>query len=426
MSKILPLLICVLMFNFAHASASLPEASDKCNISFDILLSEGLSTHPSISVTKKLIKGADLQLASAKAGYYPTPSINISKSFNKTITRLSLDQPLWVGGRIDASYNKAKAEKAAALHAHNESQYKLIENYLNTLQKYLQAQDKIQILNYTTEQLTSLMGTLGRMIEAGELSVADENLLKTKLADMLSSLIITKAEFTAAKVQLEILTGRKIECKVTLNRKPIFEGVIDIETLVDRVLAFHPTLKILDANIESAKSEVDTSKSKLWPSLYLRGEYRKGALYESDIDREESLIYLVLKMSTGAGASALSNVEKSKVKVLKIRFEKLSKEKLIIDKLMNNYTRLVAVITNKEILTRDVEIAKKVYGSNQKLFFLQQKKWTDVVNALTELNKKKISKAQLTAEYKVLESKIALQIGRLSLDTGEVMPYVLQ
>jgi outer membrane protein TolC len=270
------------------------------------------------------------------------------------------------------------------------------------------------------------MGTLGRMIEAGELSVADENLLKTKLADMLSSLIITKAEFTAAKVQLEILTGRKIECKVTLNRKPIFEGVIDIETLVDRVLAFHPTLKILDANIESAKSEVDTSKSKLWPSLYLRGEYRKGALYESDIDREESLIYLVLKMSTGAGASALSNVEKSKVKVLKIRFEKLSKEKLIIDKLMNNYTRLVAVITNKEILTRDVEIAKKVYGSNQKLFFLQQKKWTDVVNALTELNKKKISKAQLTAEYKVLESKIALQIGRLSLDTGEVMPYVLQ
>jgi hypothetical protein len=57
---------------------------------------------------------------------------------------------------------------------------------------------------------------------------------------------------------------------------------------------------------------------------------------------------------------------------------------------------------------------------------LQQKKWTDVVNALTELNKKKISKAQLTAEYKVLESKIALQIGRLSLDTGEVMPYVLQ
>jgi hypothetical protein len=49
-----------------------------------------------------------------------------------------------------------------------------------------------------------------------------------------------------------------------------------------------------------------------------------------------------------------------------------------------------------------------------------------VVNALSELNKKKISKAQLSGEYKSLEMKLALKTNRLSLETGEVLSDVLQ
>ena len=49
-----------------------------------------------------------------------------------------------------------------------------------------------------------------------------------------------------------------------------------------------------------------------------------------------------------------------------------------------------------------------------------------MVNALTALNKKKISKAQLLGEYKVLEMKLALKTNRLSLKTGGFLSEVLQ
>ena len=416
-----------LVFSGLFLNATVANSNDKiCDIKFDELLSEGLNSHPSITVSKKLILGADLQLNSAKWGYYPTPTIDVSRSSNKTRTTFRIDQPLWAGGKIDAIRDKAKAQKKEAIYIYVESQYQLIEDYLNTLQKYLQAQDKIHIMNSALSQLKPLMQTIDRMIIAGELSVADKNLLNTRISDIYSSLETTQAEFDVAKIQFEILTGHKVECNISFNNKPIFSESMNIELLVDETLNFHPALKILNAKIEVAKSDVDSAESKLWPTLKLRGEHRKGALYDSDSDKEENLIYLVLEMSTGAGASALSNIERSKINVLKVKNEKLSKEKEVINKLMNNYTRFVAVKNNIEILSNDIKIAKKVFDSNKRMFFLQQKKWIDVVSALTVLNKKKISKAQLLGEYKVLEMKLALKTNRLSLETGDVLSDVLQ
>ena len=415
------------VFFVLFLNTTIVSASDKfCDTKFDELLYKGLNSHPSIIVSKKLILGADLQLSSAKWGYYPTPTVDIARSSNNTRTTFRLDQPLWAGGKIDAIRDKARSQKNEATYVYAESQFQLIEDYLNTLQKYLQAQDKIDIMQNGVTQLESIMQTIDRMIAAGELSMADKNLLNTRISDIHSSLEITQAEFDVAKIQFEILTGYKIDCNVSFNRSPIFSENINIELLVDEALNFHPSLKILNSKIEVAKSDVDSAESTLWPTLKLRGEHRKGALYDGDSATEENLVYLVLEMSTGAGASALSNIERSKINVLKVKNQKLSKEKEVLDELMNNYTRFIAVKNNIDILTNDIKIAEKVFKSNKRMFFLQQKKWIEVVNALSALNKKKISKAQLSGEFKSLEMKLALKTNRLSLETGEVLSEILQ
>jgi hypothetical protein len=130
---------------------------------------------------------------------------------------------------------------------------------------------------------------------------------------------------------------------------------------------------------------------------------------------------LALEMSTGAGASALTEVERSKVNVLKVKSQKLAKEKQVIDALMNNYTQFVAVKSNIQIVSNDVDVAEQVFNSNKRMFFLQQKKWIDVVNALLILNNKKISKFKLMEEYKALEMTLALKTNRLSLETGAIL-----
>jgi len=412
---------------FVHGSVTnAAEQNPICQVKFSALLSEGLRTHPSIVVSKKIILASDFQLKSASWGYYPTPSIDISGSSNNTKTTLRIDQPLWAGGKIDALYDKANAKKNEAVYAHAESQYELIENYLNVLQKYLQAQDQISIMNAGLLQLQSIMQTIDRMIAADELSLADKNLLNTKIADVNSNLTIAQAEFDVAKIQFELLTGKKIQCIVVATDKKIFNYDTNIKKMVEDALSFNPSLRILDAKIKVSQSDVDSAKSHLWPTLKVRAEHRKGALFNSDSAREESLVYLVLEMSTGAGASALSNVEKSRINVLKVKNQKLAKEKKVMDDLMNNYTQLIAVKNNIKILSNDVIVAEKVFNSNERLFFLQQKKWIEVVNSLMILNNKKNNKFKLIGEYKALEMKLALKTNKLSLATGGFLSGVLQ
>jgi adhesin transport system outer membrane protein len=413
----------LLLSSFIVNSADIKEI---CGTEFDDLLAEGLRTHPSITVSKKLVLGSELQVDIARWGYFPTPSVNISGSSSNASTTLRLDQPLWAGGKIDANRDKAKALNDEAKHNYALSQFRLIEDYLTSLQNYLQAQDKISILNSSVTELKSMMQTIDRMIAAGELSVADKNLLNTIISDLYSSLEITQAELDVAKIQLEILTGYKVRCNIASAVKEIFPDKINIELLVNQTLNSHPSLKILNARVQAAKADVDLAQSKLWPTLKLRGEHTKGSLLKSNnSNKEDNLIYLLLEMSTGAGASALNSIERSKINVLKVKSQKLSKEKEVVDQLMYNYTRFIAVKTNIGLLSKDIETAEKVFDSNKRLFFLQQKKWLEVVNALSALNIKKISKANLLAEFKALEMMLALKTNRLSLETGGVVSALL-
>ena len=413
----------LLLSSFIVNSADIKEI---CGTEFDDLLAEGLRTHPSITVSKKLVLGSELQVDIARWGYFPTPSVNISGSSSNASTTLRLDQPLWAGGKIDANRDKAKALNDEAKHNYALSQFRLIEDYLTSLQNYLQAQDKISILNSSVTELKSMMQTIDRMIAAGELSVADKNLLNTIISDLYSSLEITQAELDVAKIQLEILTGYKVRCNIASAVKEIFPDKINIELLVNQTLNSHPSLKILNARVQAAKADVDLAQSKLWPTLKLRGEHTKGSLLKSNnSNKEDNLIYLLLEMSTGAGASALNSIERSKINVLKVKSQKLSKEKEVVDQLMYNYTRFIAVKTNIGLLSKDIETAEKVFDSNKRLFFLQQKKWLEVVNALSALNIKKISKANLLAEFKALEMMLALKTNRLALETGGVVSALL-
>lgn len=416
--RMLPIFIGLLVNGLMVNAAGV---SPTCSTSFGDLLSEGLRTHPSITVSKKLILASELQLSSAQWAYYPTPTVNMSGSLSNTRTTITIDQPLWDGGRIDASYSNAEAQREEAFHSHAQSQYYLIEDYVDTLKKYLQARDRITIMNGGLQQMESIMGTIDRMIDADELGVADKNLLNTKISDINSKLTIAKAEFDVAKIQFEILTGKEISCNVVLTENSLFNDDMDIAKLVEDLLYFHPALRVFDAKIESAQSGVASANSKLWPALMLRAEHKSGALYDSENGQEETLVYVALEMSTGAGASALSDVERSKINVLKVKNQKLAKEKQVIDALMSNYIQFVAVKNNIKIVSNDVDVAEKVLNSNKRMFFLQQKRWIDVVNALLILNNKKISKFRLLQEYKALEMTLALKTNRLSLVTGAIL-----
>ncbi len=393
-----------------------------CFINYNVLVQEGLVSNPNILVSKNAIKGSEYKIEGAKWGYYPSPSIEVSSTTSsglRTVARL--DQPLWTGGKLDSIYDNALAQKDEAIHSHAQEQYTLIRKYITALQDYLQAQNKISLLHKNTNQFKTLGKMLDRMITAGIASKADRDLLNSRLSGVYSQILTTKSKLKIAKVQFELFTGKPINCKINYEYKKEFDRNDDIEKLMEKSSFFHPSLKILDANIKTTISELGNSKSKLWPTLILRGEHRNGTLYDEDTEPStQNSIYLTFQYSPGAGLSSISDIGEKRSNILRAKSQKLAKEEELADELINEYTTYITVKSNIEILLENIIRAKHIYQSDKRLYMSQKKDWIDLVNSLSKWNQQEILHSDLDIEKKILEYKMNLRTGKINLGTGVV------
>lgn len=403
-------------FLFSHIDNS------ACNIEFKEIVIETLQNHPSIKISKDILKSSQSQADTAFWEFFPTPSVEYSyKSEDRKILTAKLQQPIWDGGKILARYKKALSNKSGSIFALQESKYLLLNDLINSLKEYLQSREKIKVLNINKKQFLKLSKKLQRMKKAGILSNADKNLLDARIIDISSELLIASSKFKVAKTQFEIFIGHPLNCQISYQFQNIFDEKLDINTLLEN-LSSHPSIKIIDEEINASLNDIKEARSELWPNLTLVAEYRDGKLYEESTEiEEESLAYVTFQASTGAGLSALTNIEKMKIDTSKIRYEKNSKEKEITDEIMNDYINYMTAISQLKSLTNDLKIAQDIYETNQRLFLSQKKSWLDVVNSLSEVSKLNIQYQNLKIEKNILELYLALKSGKLDLDNFEVI-----
>jgi adhesin transport system outer membrane protein len=412
MKKYIGLLILTVQL-FANES----QVNTQCKIDAKELIIEALNTHPSVMVSKRMIQSAKKGVDSAKWGYFPSPSADYSyKNKEKNSVTLRLEQPLWTGGKLDAVYDRAKAGEFEAYYTLEQKRYNVIQNYLNTLKSYLQAKEKIKAINENMTKYLEIQAMLKRMMKAGVLSNADKNLFDNKMAILKSDLLIEKTKSKVAKIQFEILTSKKIACDIEFNNRKIFNSNIDIDKLVKDLKIQNPNLKIIDAKIKSAIAAIGDSKSKFWPTVSLRAEHKDGALYEDSTDNKEYIAYVNVSFSPGSGLSSVSNLEKSKIDLLKVKFERKEKEKELTDALMANYINHMMIDSKVLMLKNSISTANDIYDSNKRLFLSEKKSWLDLVNSLSEIGRLNIELAEKNIEQNILEYNIALQTGNINLN----------
>jgi len=393
-----------------------------CSIKFKDIIKNTLGNHPSIMVSKEMLQSADKSIESAKWGYYPSPSIDYSyKNQNENSITFRVDQPIWTGGKLDAIYKKANSLKEEANSSLDENRYKIIENNLKTLKSYLQAKNRLKVLDENISDYKLLESMLNRMMNAGVLSQADKNLLDSKISILQTDILVTKSKLKVSKIQFEILTGKKIPCEIEFEYKSIFDENINIEKLVKSLSINHPSLNLIDSKIKKMIAELDETKSKIWPTLSLRAEHKDGALYKSSDDINENIAYLAISISPGAGLSAKSNIEKSKIEVNKVKYERLSKEKELIDLLMSDYISFIKLKSGIKLLKNDISTAQQIYESNNRLFLSEKKSWLDVVNSLSEVSKYRINYSEQNIEKEILEYMLLLKSGQINLENFEVI-----
>ncbi len=397
-------------------------ASEVCKTNSDELLSLLLSNHPSIKMSQEMIKGAQERVDSAFWGFFPTPSVDVSAKDSDSYTTVArLDQPVWTGGKLTSNYDIATSKEKENIQELQETSYKLIENYLNILEDYLQSKTNIIELEIGASNLQKFSEMLERRMEAGVSSNSDQDLLKARIEQINSDMILAKNRFKVANLQLELLLDSKIDCDINFKNINILHSN-NIQDSIERLLGFHPSLKKSLTQIETAKYELDNTKASVMPNLSLRLENRKGDLYNEEYNKsnDQSLVYFAFTATTKAGLSALSDTAAAKIKINELEYKKKSIEKELIDTLLSDYNNYEIAKSRITVVKRSVESAQSVLDSYTRLFLAGKKQWLDLVNASREVMQYKIELSKLDASKNSLSYKLALKNGQIDLLNGDI------
>lgn len=389
-----------------------------CMYRVETLLNTSFKSYPSIQASRYGIQGANAQVEGAKWGYFPTPSVDVSQASGRRTTTARLDQPLWTFGKLDAAYDIALSRQKESELIFDESSYQLAENLLRVLHHYVQADGTIHALEDGKKQLESLQEMLGRRIEAGVSSLADRELIKSRLAQITADLTVARSKRQMAASQLELLISAPLECGIEFSNPSILRQDIPIDQMIAKMLATHPTIKKLFAQIKTAEAERAKAKAAPWPNVSLRAEHQNGSLY-FDQTNSNNQVYVSLQASPGAGLSSLSNIQSAEARVLQLQAEKLTKERELSDAMMLDYQEYRAGIERMEGMSKTIESSKNVLESFTRLFVAGKRQWLDLVNSSRELTQNQISMADIKASYVVSAYRLALKNGMIEFDSGE-------
>ena len=371
--------------------------NEKRSYSVDELIRSAIKTHPNIKIYEQLLKGSSARADTAKWGYFPTPQASAYRTDEgeQGIT-LAVSQPLWTGGKLSSKRKAALASEKASRFELRENAYILVETLIEAIKSYLSAKGSVTSLQQGLDELNDLRAMLERRIKAGVSSRADLELLKSRIYQAESDLSSAKSTMRSALSQMELLTSKHFGEDVNIFAKGIHKELNLPNYYVEKMVQTHPALKKLTAQIESAKAQKAEAKAAIWPDLSVVVERRTSGTDPFDTTSEkDTAVYLSLSASPGAGLSAYSGIQEAEASVMKLIYERESKQRDLTDKIHFAYNDYMAALTRQRAQKSTIDASANVLASYKRLFLAGKKQWLDLVNTSRELTNSKIAYAQL-------------------------------
>lgn len=367
-----------------------------------------IRTHPAVINKKDEFDAAVHGLEASKWGRFPAFSAQtmVGQLNGEIINSVTLDQPVWAGGRIDAAIAASEAKLIGAGEAISEAEQ--------------------QILNRTVSAFFEIIRLQTR------LNAADENVLEyQRLLDLISrrakNQISPESEVIQAKARLEQAKGEKLQMQVAmLNAKADLEQLIsqpisklqvpsfvldvsnDLDMLVSAALNFSPQIKRLNSEIKASDAEVDAKKSALMPQLSVRYQKFWGGNFPDD------RTFIALTMQPGNGLSAFSHINESRSKMHAAESSRDVAKKEIADSVRTDWVKVRSAKSEVEVFNQLAESTRGVYESTVRQYAVGRKSWMEVLNARREATQ---------AKYSLADSQWNgyLSLIRLKIITGEIM-----
>lgn len=287
--KIMLLLVSIFSINNIYSQSSMSlSASEAVKIGLEnnknILINESkvraleakvnevnTQLYPSLSVT-----GSYTRLSKVEPFKIPGMDLVISPAIlNNFNSKISLQQPIFTGFRINSSIQMNEALANAGKYDSEAYRIQLISNIKTMYWNYFKLEKTKKSLQDNVNQLQAHINDVENYIKAG-LSI-ENDLLKVKVqkANLELSIVDVENNIDLAGISLATLMGIDVNTKfiITDNPENINEELIKIQISRDTAVAWRPEIKAMDERINASKYAIEMTKSTYYPQIFLIGNY---------------------------------------------------------------------------------------------------------------------------------------------------------
>jgi outer membrane protein, adhesin transport system len=383
---------------------------------FEQLAREAGSTHPSILSKQQSRDSALAEVESAKWQRWPTPGIstNVDDEGDGSLT-LSLQQPLWTGGRITAGIEAAESLHGASREDVQKAWREVLSRVIDAYVEAVRRKSHQSIHYRNVQQHERLLGMITRRVEQEASPQVDRDLAQARLYQAANDLSFVTQQLTIALTRLSELTGKEVARVAPLE--DIVSGMPESKSAaIDDAVSKSPTLANLAFRMDAAEADIKSRKSAYWPAVALRLESREGYFWEQGGDRlSDQRALIVLESQLGAGLAVASNVKAAISRREAVVMEREDALRDLRTTVSEAWDELVAarIRLKNAILTR--KSSATVFESYARQYTIGHKSWLDVMNSVRESTQAEILAEDANAEVVRTTQRLRLLTDNLNI-----------
>lgn len=373
---------------------------------------KAVSTFPSVATAAAGARAAEASLKGAKWQRFPSLNAEFigagTGGPGGNNLSLTVEQPLWAGGRIRSSIRASEARLEAAnanIGAEQLSVAMRVSDLFFEFQRLVQTE---AILEDGLQEHRKLVNTMERRVERELSPKSDLELAQARTAQVEQELTLATGQRRIALTALRQMTNDPGLQITSIIRYEASVHHPKMDGLLDQVLQFDPTGQQLRAEVLSAQEQVSARKASLLPQLNLG--YQR-------LPFGPDRFGLTVRAQASGGLSGFSAVDEARELQLSAEQEVLANERRLIEEIETSILENNASRDRMASSILSSTSSQAVTESYLRQFVAGRRSWFDVMNAVREAMAAKL--AEVDARTRAISSST-----RLMLRSGRWRPAI--
>lgn len=421
----------------APASMAAPATLGSAYLSH--LVAQAAAHHPSVKGRMAEVTASLASVDAARWQYYPTPSVLTERGANQTThktgansvagstgsTTFRLQQPVWSGGRLDAGVRVSELKTSSALRAVEEAQLNVALRVAEAWQGLLVTYGRVQSSQQNLDKLEKLGEAMTRRVTQQVSPSVEAELSRSRLLQAKAELASAKIAYDGAKLKLIQWTGDLSAVRVedrplddALLQQVLDERAMPYKTstgaALQQALERHPTMRRLEADLEVAQQDVQLKQSEQWPTVYARLDRQFTDNPNSGARIADTVAYMGLQLSLGAGLSLRSQVEAALAKVQGLQSDKETALREVRERIESEWREYQSAVQRAEQAELVLQSTVELLASYERLFVVGRRSWLELLNTVKEVGFAQQSRNDLRAQIQASRFRLQLYGGELA------------